>query len=147
MEKWDPFQDLVRLRNIFNELFDRTFQKQIMDEDIGLEYWAPHVDIYESPSEFVILAELPGIKKDEISIELNNNKLLISGERKASYREGEAAFHRVERRHGPFRREVEVPMRVDEKNILADIEAGVLRVVLPLTQQDRSKKIVIKPRA
>lgn len=147
MDKWDPFQDFVRLRNIFNELFDRTFQRQLLDDEMGLDRWAPHVDIYEDNESIVVLAELPGVKKDDVSIELSNDQLTISGERKASYRETDAAFHRVERRHGPFKREIAIPARVAHKNIQASMVAGILKVILPLKDKEGTKKISIKAKS
>ena len=144
MDKWDPFQDFVRLRNIFNELFDRTFQRQLLDDEMGLDRWAPHVDMYEDHDSIVVLAELPGVKQGDVNIEFSNNQLAISGERQASYRASDAAFHRVERRHGQFKREIIIPSSVYHQNIQASMDAGVLKVVLPLKDKEGIKKIPIK---
>lgn len=143
MDRWDPFEEFVRLRNLFNELFDRTFQKQIMDDDPGVDYWHPPIDVFESDKEVVIEAELPGVRTELIQIEFGDGILVIKGDKPAPFQAGEAVFHRIETRRGRFKREVKIPFMVDEPHIKAVVEAGLLTVVLPRGTTQKIKKIPI----
>ena len=147
MYKWDPFQELVRLRSMFNELFERTFERQLLDNGIAPDRWAPAVDVFEDNGVVVVQAEVPGVARQDINIEYRANQLTIHGHRKASFREGEAAFHRVERDSGPFRREIPIPMDINEKGIQANYDQGVLTVTLPMVRGEEAvKSIPIKPK-
>jgi len=143
MDRWDPFEEFVRLRNLFNELFDRTFQKQVMDDDPGVDSWHPTIDVYENDQEVVIEAELPGVGTDQIKIEFGDGVLTIKGDMQAPFQAGEAVFHRIERRRGRFRREIKIPFMVDEANIEAVYRAGLLTVVLPRGTTKQIKTIPI----
>jgi len=99
---------------------------------ISGQTWTPTSDLRETNNEFVLTAELPGVKKEDISIELSNGLLTISGERKKEKREGEEGkWHRAERSYGYFRRTLRVPETMKEEDVKATFENGVLEVHFP----------------
>jgi HSP20 family protein len=143
MDKWDPFQEFLKLRNIFNELFERSFQKHGLGEEVGPDFWIPPVDIYDSRDEVSIQMEIPGVRREEIDIEFSGGQLVIKGERLPTYGNGQADYHRIERRHGPFKRIIDLPVPVETESIQASYEHGVLTIVLPIRQDAKAKKIPI----
>jgi HSP20 family protein len=109
--------------------------------------WAPPVDIYETDDAFVLKAELPGFSKDDIQIELHDNRLTIRGERK---REGEVKdeqYHRVERVYGRFERVFALPTAVDSERVQASFQDGVLELQLPKSAAARPKRISVSATA
>ena len=143
MDKWDPFQEFLKLRNIFNELFERSFREHGLGEDVDPDFWKPPVDIYDSQDELVIQMEVPGVNRDEIDIEFSGSALIVKGERLPSFGKGQAEYHRIERQHGPFKRVIELPMPVDTDKIKATYNFGVLSIVLPIHSDSKAKKIPI----
>ena len=104
----------------------------------------PELDISESPNCVEVKADLPGMKSDQIEVQLNGHLLTISGERKEEQEQKEQNYHRVERRTGYFSRSVSLPCDVEEEGISARYEDGVLTVVLPKSEHARSRKISVK---
>lgn len=143
MDKWDPVEDLIKLRNRFNELFDRSFRDQLPGTGVGREYWNPPVDFYETEDSLILEAELPGLNRNDIDIEINGGQLIIRGERTNPFQMEQAAFHRVERQHGPFKRIVELPASVDPARIEATYESGLLMVVIPFLEP-KGRKIEVQ---
>jgi len=92
--------------------------------------WTPAVDLYETADRFVLSIELPGLKRDQIKIELQHEILTVRGERAVQHEEG-AHFHRVERGHGPFARSFSLPQPADADHVQAEFRDGVLTVVIP----------------
>jgi HSP20 family protein len=143
IEKWDPMRDLITIRNRFMELLDRSFQNELVGDKIGAEFWIPPVDFYEGDDEVVVQVELPGVHRRDIEIAVNGNQLVIKGERSTADRFDQAAFHRMERQHGPFKRVLELPVPVDSERIEANYQDGVLVVVLPVHSHSKKKKIKV----
>src|SRR5579884_2107246 len=102
--------------------------------------WVPPVDIFETENEWVLKADLPDVKMDQVDIQIENGTLTLKGERKFSAGENGKGYHRVERAYGSFARYFTLPETVDSEKVHADYNAGVLTVTLP-------KKEVAKPRA
>ena len=117
--RWDPLHDLLALHERMNRLG--------ADDPPG---WTPAVDLYETADRFVLSIELPGLKRDQIKIELQHEILTVRGERGVQHEEG-AQFHRVERGHGPFGRSFSLPQPVDAEKVQAEFRDGVLTVVIP----------------
>jgi HSP20 family protein len=117
--RWDPLHDLLALQERMNRLG--------ADDLPG---WTPAVDLYETADRFVLSIELPGLKRDQIKIELQHEILTVRGERGVHHEEG-AQFHRVERGHGPFTRTFSLPQPVDADRVQADFRDGVLTVIIP----------------
>lgn len=100
----------------------------------------PFIDLFQKGDDVVLTAEIPGMKKDEIKIEIKNNLARISGERKLDYPE-QASFHRIERRNVQFDRTIRLPHTVDASKVSAEYRNGVLKIVLPRAESDKPKQI------
>ena len=119
VSRWDPLHDLLALHERMNRLGP--------DDSPG---WTPAVDLYETADRFVLSIELPGLTRDQIKIELQQEILTVRGERAVQHEAG-AQFHRVERGHGPFARSFSLPNPADADRVQAEFRDGVLTVVIP----------------
>ena len=143
--KWDPFKDLVNLRDTMNRMFSESgLPRRGWDEDFTTSSWAPRVDIFEKGDNIVMKAELPGISKEDIDINVENNILTLKGERKREKEVEEENFYRIERYHGTFSRSFTLPRTVDPEKIDAKYRDGVLELTLPRAEEAKQKKIQIK---
>lgn len=106
--------------------------------------WAPRVDVKETPEEFLIFAELPGVRKEDVKVTVKDGVLSLKGERKMEKEEKNTKYHRVERHYGSFMRSFSVPEGVDETKVLADYKEGVLNVHLPKSKDAKAKPVEIK---
>jgi HSP20 family protein len=132
--RWDPLHDLLALHERLNRLG--------VDDSPG---WTPAVDLYETPDRFVLSLELPGLTRDDIKIEVQQETLVVRGERPVHHEEG-ARYHRVERGHGAFARSFVLPHPVNVEAVAAEFRDGVLTVVVPkLAPQQRRVDIQAKP--
>ena len=107
-------------------------------------HFAPRVNISEADTQYEVTADLPGLKPDDVTVELEDGRLLIAGEMKQESQEDGRTFHRVERRFGKFRRIISVPETVDAEKINAEFHSGVLVVTLPKTEKVKPKRIDVK---
>jgi len=142
--KWDPFRDLNILQDRMNRLFEdagRGIRRS--EEPASTTIWSPAVDIYETEGEIVVQAELPGMDRKDISLNLENNVLTIRGDRQFNKETKEDNYHRIERSYGGFSRSFSIPTTVDEDKIRADYKDGVLRIALPKKEQAKPKQIQI----
>ena len=136
-------------RDPFHGFFDRVFDNFWNDSDFarggesGGRTWLPAVDIYENDDAFVATADLPGLKKEDIDVSLEDSVLTVSGERKFEASEGEGTFRRVERSYGTFRRSFTLPRGVDAAKVEAKFEDGVLTLTLPKSEIAKGRKITV----
>ena len=132
MIKFDPFKELAVIQIKMNELFERTASSsRVQREEIGSVLWHPNVDIYETESDVQIEAELPGMSKEDISVTIEGNILMLKGERKMPVGCVDDHFMRIERTYGPFSRSFELPEAIDQEGISAEHVKGVLIIKLP----------------
>ena len=110
----------------------------------GWEGFEPRLNLAETEKEFEVTVELPGLKAEEVRVEVKNGELWISGERKEEKEEKGKTWHRVERHYGEFRRMVPLPTAVDEGKVEARFEGGLLKVVLPKTEEAKARHIEVK---
>ncbi len=130
--KYDPWRDVLSLRDEIDRLFEDFFPvKSSERRDYLSEVWAPAIDIYETKDDVVVKAELPGMSKEDIKINIVDNSLIIEGEKKQEKEVKEENYYRVERRYGAFRRVVEIPVPVKTENVEATYKDGVLEIKLP----------------
>ncbi|HGY54182.1 MAG TPA: Hsp20/alpha crystallin family protein [Caldithrix abyssi] len=142
LTRWSPARSLFTLKTDMDRLFDEFFRTGMEVTDrVDL---TPLVDVEENDDEFVISAELPGMKRDDIKITFDNNMLNISGEKKAEKEMKEENFHRMERSYGKFSRTIPIPSGVKLDKIDAVYEDGVLTVHIPKTEEAKPKQIEIK---
>lgn len=135
--RWEPFRELGTLQSEMSRLMTG------MLEGNGriAQTWVPALDIWETPTEVVYAFDLPGIPEDQISIEVKDENLTISAERAKTEETNDEGFYRFERRYGTFSRAVGLPQGVDQDNISARYENGVLEVRVPKPEEPKPKKI------
>jgi HSP20 family protein len=144
--RWDPFREMVTLREKMNRLFEDAVTGQREDKDLVSSTWSPAVDIYETEHEIVLTAELPGIEDKDIAVKLEDNSLTLKGERQFEKETKEENYHRIERSYGSFYRSFTIPHYVDQEKIKAEHEHGVLKISLPKKQESKSRAVkVVKP--
>lgn len=141
--RWDPFREMVTMREKMNRLFEDSLAQKGEDKDMMTSNWAPAVDIYETANELVLTAEVPGIEEKDIEIKIEDNTLTLRGERKFEKETKEENFHRIERSYGSFFRAFSLPNSVDSDRIQAEHENGVLRVIMPKRQELKPKTVKI----
>jgi HSP20 family protein len=137
-DRWEPFRDLATFRQKFNHLFDSS------NETFLADHWAPTTDVTETEKAIIVSAELPGMKQEDVSIELENGILNISGERKLDEEKKGRNFHRIERSYGKFMRAISLPPNVDTEKISASFDNGLLEVEIPKNEEARPKKIALE---
>ena len=142
----DPFHELDDLQSRLSTLFGRAPVKKSDErqEALRVAEWAPLVDITEGPKEYVIKAEIPGVKKEAVKINVQNDVLTISGERKYEKEEKDEKHHRIERAYGSFLRSFTIPEDADPEQISAEFQDGLLRVHLSKTARSKAKSIEVK---
>ena len=144
--RWNPFKELEEMEKRLSMLFGRTAARKEgeREEAMTVAEWSPLVDISEDDKEYLIKAELPEVKKDQIKLTVQNDVLTISGERSYEKEEKGKKFHRVERAYGSFTRSFTIPDDADSAKISAESKDGVLLVHLPKTAKPASKSVEIK---
>jgi HSP20 family protein len=141
----DPFKELEEMQNRLSTLFGRTpVRTEGGKEEMTVAEWAPLLDITEDEKEYLIKAELPEVKKEDVKLTVNDNVLTITGERKYEKEEKGKKYHRVERAYGSFMRSFTVPEDAYEGKVSADYKDGILKVHLPKSEKARPKSIDVK---
>jgi HSP20 family protein len=140
--RWDPFREVATLQNRMNSLFQDFSRSQDGDLPATVGF-VPAVDIYEDEHKIVLKLEVPGVKQDELDVRLENNTLTVRGERKFEKEEKEENFHRIERRYGAFFRAFTLPTTVDNENVKANYDSGVLKLELNKRAEAKPKQIKI----
>ncbi len=147
MVKWDPFRDLVSIQDRMNKLFEQTLSRSSRsDEAAAATTWTPPVDIYETPETIVIKAELPGVAREDVDIQIQDNALVLRGERRFAKEVKEESYLRIERAYGPFHRSFTLPATVQQDKVRAVLRDGVLELELPKADSAKSKRITIDVR-
>jgi HSP20 family protein len=141
--RWDPFRDMVTLRERMNRAFEDVFAGRGEDKELTPSAWAPAVDIYETENELVLTAEVPGIAEKDIEIRIEDNTLQLKGERKFEKETKEENYHRIERSYGSFYRAFTLPNSIDPESIKAEHEKGVLRITMPKRQELKPRTVKI----
>lgn len=144
MSQWNPLQDLVVLQDRMNRLFEDATQRRGQTGENNDEFeradWTPTADIYETDSGYSIAIDLPGIKRDAIEIDIDENRLMVKGTRLVD----ESRARRSERPRGKFLRSFTVPASVDQGKIGAEYKDGVLQIRLPKRAEQKAQKIEVK---
>ncbi len=143
ISRWDPFRELVNLREAMDRLFEEAFVMPRRAEARGEIVYRLPVDVYETADEYVVEAVVPGISVDKINIEFRDNTLVITGEIPFVEHEG-ATYHLRERWYGRFQRTLTFPKAIDADKVEATLENGVLRIHLPKAAEARPKQIEVK---
>ncbi len=141
--RWDPFRDLTALQSEVNRLFSRA-----SGGDVGeRQSWTPAIDVVETEDAIVLKAELAGMDPNDINIEVQDNVLTVSGERRFEEEVKEDKFYRIERRYGSFSRSLALPPTADETKVEAKYENGLLQITVPKAEVAKPKKITVAVRS
>jgi len=141
--RWDPFRDMITLRERMNRLFEDFFASRGEEQDLLAGAWTPSVDIYETEHEVVLTAELPGMDEKDIEIKVEDNTLTISGERRMEKEIKEENYHRIERAYGSFCRSFTLPNYVDQDKISAEYDNGILKITMPKKPELKPRKVKV----
>ena len=144
LTKWNPFRELEDIQNRLSSLFGRTPLRGLGEEAMTVSEWTPLVDIAEDDKEYLIKAELPEVKKEDVKVTVENDVLTITGERKFEKEEKNKKYHRVERAYGSFMRSFTLPQGAAGDKINAEFKDGVLKVHLPKSAEAKPKPIDVK---
>jgi HSP20 family protein len=144
--KWDPFRDLISIQDRMNRLFEQTLSRSRGEEGAAAATWTPAVDIYETLDTIVIKADLPGVVREDIEIQVDDNTLTLKGERRFSKDVQEESYLRIERTYGSFHRCFTLPASIRQEEIRAVCRDGVLELTLPKAEGSKPKRIAIEVR-
>jgi HSP20 family protein len=137
--RWDPFRDLTALQSEVNRLFSRATGGEVSER----QSWTPAIDVVETNDAIVLKAELAGMKPEDINIEVQDNVLTVSGERKFEEEVKEDKFYRIERRYGSFSRSLALPPTADEGHVEAKYDNGLLQITVRKAEVAKPKKITV----
>ena len=136
--RWDPFRGFNPLPARFGGLFGKD-----LEAPLSTTAWNPSVDIFENDNEVIVKAELPGMNAKDIEVKLENNVLMLKGERRFEKETKEENYHRVEREYGIFSRSFALPTAINEDKVTAEYKDGVLKIVMPKKEETKPKPITI----
>jgi HSP20 family protein len=144
LARWTPMGNLLSFQDDMNRLFNQFFQGGSGEEaGGGGRTWAPPVDLYETDDALILKAELPGVSKDDVSVEVHQNTLLLRGQRRHEAEVKEDNYHRMERAYGTFQRSFVLPTLMDQEHVQATYKDGVLELRLPKSEAAKPQRIAI----
>ncbi len=141
--KWEPFRDLMAMQDRMTRLFDETLSR-IWKEETPRKVWSPPADILERENEVILKVDLPEMNQNDIDIKVEENTLIIQGERKFIQETPHGNYLQIERPYGTFQRTFALPRMIDQEKIKAAYKDGVLRIVLPKKAEVHPKQITVE---
>ena len=142
--RWDPFRDVATLQDRINRIFNESFgRSRDLDEEVSLYDWSPPVDIYETGDGIVLKVELPGVNKDDVSVEVKDNVLTLKGERLLDPKIKDEHYYRKERSFGKFNRSFSLQETIKPDLIKASFKDGVLTVAIPRPEEEKPKQVTV----
>jgi HSP20 family protein len=141
--RWEPFNGLDRLQSRINEFFDEAVGRGRGSQGLGTSVWYPPVDILESKDSYLVRAELPGMKKEDINLEYRDGAVTLSGERKFDEPAAGVEYHRTERVAGKFLRSFYLPQTIKQEGMRATYRDGILEIHIPKADEAKPKQIAI----
>jgi HSP20 family protein len=142
--KWNPFRELEDIQTRLNRVFNEAPLRRTEGDGLFFADWAPPVDIQETEKEYVIKAELPEVKKENVKVEMLDGVLTIEGERTQEKEEKGKKFHKVERAYGKFVRQFALSAEVEAAKVQAEFKDGMLNVHLPKSAGAKPKTVEVK---
>jgi HSP20 family protein len=146
LTRWDPFKEMEESQNRLARIFGLTPARLPNGgkETMTITEWAPSVDISEDDKEYLVKADLPEVKKEDVKVTVENGVLTITGERKFEKEEKDKKYHRIERSYGNFLRSFTLPDAADGLKVNAEFKDGVLKVHLPKSERAKPKTVEVK---
>jgi len=141
--RWDPFRDIITLREKMNRLFEDAVTARGEEKDMISSTWTPSVDIFETENALILTAEVPGVDENNIEIKIEDNTLSLKGDRIFEKETSEENYHRIERSYGSFYRSFTLPRNVDQEKIKAEHDNGVLRITMPKKPESKPKTVKV----
>ena len=142
--RWEPVRELNTIQSEMNRLFNTFFDAPTPGNGmLAQRRWLPAMDLVETEDDFVLRADLPGLSEDDVNIEVEDNVLTVSGERKAEHEERKEGYYRVERSSGHFSRSLTLPDGIDPAAVKAQFDRGVLEVRIPKPEARKPRKVAI----
>jgi HSP20 family protein len=141
--RWDPIRELDSLQGDMNRLFDRFFEGGRTANGSTARRWIPAMDLVETEDHLVLRGDLPGMTEDDVDIEVKDNVMTVSGERKSESEDKREGYHRVERSFGSFSRSLTLPQGIDPERVDAKFENGVLEVQIPKPAEAKPTRVQI----
>jgi HSP20 family protein len=143
--RWEPVRELTSLQNDMNRLFNTFFDTPSTGNGGNTpRRWIPAMDLVETDEHFVLKADLPGLAEEDVNLEVEDNVLTVSGERKAEHEDKREGYVRVERSYGAFRRSLTLPEGVDPEGVSARFDKGVLEVHIPKPEERKPRRVAIQ---
>lgn len=143
--KFDPFRELEDMSARLNRLFGRPLAPGTAGDDgVFFADWTPAVDVQETDTEYLLKADLPDVKKEEVKVDVKDRILTVEGERKQEKEQQGKKFHRIERSYGKFVRRLALPAEVDDQKVAAEFKDGVLTVHLPKSPAAKPRAVEVK---
>lgn len=141
--KWSPAREIASLQQGINRLFEDVFSQPGGYDSDTLVAWRPPVDIVDTPEAILIFAEIPGVDRDEVAIEVKDNVLTIQGERVVDENIGNGSYYRSERVFGKFGRSFALPTMVRTEHIKASFKNGILKITIPKPEDKKPRQVNI----
>ena len=142
--RWDPFRELEDVSDRLNRMFARPAVRANGKETLTVADWVPTVDISETDGEYLIKAELPEVKKEDVKVTLEEGVLTIQGQRRQEKEEKTTKYHRIERSYGTFLRSFSLPDQVNESGVKAEFKEGMLNLHIPKSEKAKPRAIEVK---
>ena len=147
LTRWEPNREMMTLREAMDHLFDDAFTRPFSLMRNGGSNWSsPAIDMYQTNNDVVVKAALPGIKADEVQINVNGDVLTLRGETKHEEEKNDRSWHIREQRWGEFERSVRLPTGVLSEKAKADFDNGILTITLPKSEEVKPRTITVKPK-
>lgn len=140
---WKPMRDFDSMFDRMTRLLYSGYRQEMEDKDQYMSDWSPVTDIYETKDEYVFKVEVPGMNKEDVKVEVKDDNLWISGERKENKEIKQDDYHRVESRIGKFSRSFRLPNGIDQEKIEASMNNGILELKVPKPETKKPKAISI----
>jgi HSP20 family protein len=141
--RWEPVRELGTIQSEMNRFFNSFFDTPTHSSGAPVRRYVPAMDLVDTGEAFVLKADLPGLSESDVNIEVRDNVLIVSGERKSEHQDRKAGYYRVERSYGSFRRSLTLPEGVDPASVTATFDKGVLAVTVPKPEQQSPRKVQI----
>ena len=142
--RWEPVAELNSIQNEMNRLFNSFFEQPAPGRgNGGARRWMPAMDLVETADHYVLRADLPGLSDEDVNVQLEDNMLTISGERKAEHESEQEGYYRLERAFGAFSRSLTLPDGVEPDGVQAHFDRGVLEIRIPKPAQKKPRQVQI----
>lgn len=141
--RWEPVAELNTIQNEMNRLFNTFFDQPAPGRGAGARRWIPAMDLIETTDRYVLRADLPGLSEEDVSVQLQDSVLTVSGERKAENEQQQEGYYRLERAFGAFSRSLTLPEGVNPDGVTAHFDRGVLEITIPKPEQKKPRQVRI----